>query len=210
MTAPRYRYGRDSLEFARLANLSDAVFAIALTLLVLGLEVPDVAADALAGELAQVAPQLVAFALGFALVANIWWQHHKLLARLAHVDGGLVALDLALLGAVALVPFPTGLLGSYPTERAAVLPFTAIFLVLVLLFLWLVDHAHRRDAWAASFPARLYPWVVAGYAITAGAMGAAAVLAVWWPVIGLLVLAASSIPEAVLARRAPPGYRDWS
>ena len=88
-------YGRETVEFARLVNLSDAVFAIAMTLLVLGLTTPVVRPDQLAGELARTFPHLAAFVLGFALIGNVWWQHHKLFARLAHLDRRLVALNLA-------------------------------------------------------------------------------------------------------------------
>jgi uncharacterized membrane protein len=204
------RYGRDSVEFARVVNLSDAVFAIAMTLLVLGLEVPDVRAERLGAELAAVLPQLAAFVLGFALVANIWWQHHKLFARLAFADRGLVAIDLVLLGAVALVPFPTGVLGRHPLELAAVLPFTGVFVLLVALFLTLVVHAERQAAWVTTMPPAVFPWVVAGYVVVIVTMLAAAVLAFRSPLAALLVLAISSLPEVALARRAPPGYREWS
>jgi uncharacterized membrane protein len=204
------RYRRDTLEFARLVNLSDAVFAIAMTLLVLGLEPPVGDPDRLGAELAGAAPQLVAFLLGFVLVANIWWQHHKLFGRLAYVDRGLVAIDLAMLAAVALVPFPTGVLGRHPTERAAVVPFAAVFVLLVTLFLALVVRAQRQGAWSRPMPAPLFTWVVAGFVVTLAMMGVSAVVAVWWPVAGLAVLAGSNLPEVFLARRAPPGYRRWA
>ena len=204
------RYGRDTLEFARLVNLSDAVFAIAMTLLVLGLETPVVDADRLGAELVGAAPQLAAFLLGFVLVANIWWQHHKLFGRLAYVDRGLIAIDLAVLAAIALVPFPTGVLGRHPTERAAVVPFVVVFVLLLTLFLALVVQAQRQGAWSRPMPAALFTWVVAGFVVTLAMMGISALLAVWWPVVALAVLAGSNVPEVFLARRAPPGYRNWA
>jgi uncharacterized membrane protein len=206
---PHGRYTRESVEFARLANLSDAVFAIAMTLLVLGLDVPDVAATALAGALREVVPQLVAFVLGFALVANVWWLHHRLFSCLDVAERGLIALDLALLGVVALVPFPTGLVGRYPTETAAVLPFVAVFVVLNLLFVALIVRAQQMEAWTRPLPDALYPWVVAGYLVTVAVMSVAAIVSFVAPVAALVVLASSGLPEVVLARRAPVGYRDW-
>jgi uncharacterized membrane protein len=202
---------RDSLEFARLANLSDAVFAIAMTLLVLGLEVPDVRAGDLMGELVGLAPHLLAFVLSFALVANIWWQHHKLFSRLAYVDRPLIALDLAVLGLVALVPFPTGLLGSYPTSRAAVLPFIGVFVLLLSLFVASIHHAQRVSAWVRPMPDRVYPWVVASYLVVLAVMLGAAAIALVSPLAALAVLAGSSLPEVVfIARRAPAEYRSWA
>jgi uncharacterized membrane protein len=204
------RHGRDSVEFARLVNLSDAVFAIAMTLLVLGLAVPDVAAQELGSELRKVLPELVAFLLAFGLVASLWWQHHKLFARLGLVDRGLVGLTLAMLAAVALVPFPTGLIGSYPTTRAAVLPFIGVFIVLIVLFVAMVRHAQRVRAWARPMPPATYSWVMAGFLVTLAVMLLAGLVAVVSPVAALVVLAVSGGPEQLLARRAPRDYRDWS
>ena len=203
------RHGRDTLEFARLVNLSDAVFAIAMTLLVLTLDVPEVPADELAGALAGELPQLIAFLLSFALVANIWWQHHKLFARLAWIDPGIVAVNMGLLGAVALVPFPTGLVGNTPTLRAAVLPFITVFVILSLLYHWLVARAQRVGAWTEPMPPGLFPWVAGGLLVVVAMMVAALIVAWWSPVGGLLLLAISNLPERVLARWAPSGYDAW-
>jgi uncharacterized membrane protein len=202
---------RDSIEFARLANLSDAVFAIAMTLLVLGLEVPDVRAGDLGGELVRLAPHLLAFVLSFALVANIWWQHHKLFSRLAYVDRPSIALNLTVLGAVALVPFPTGLLGSFPTSQAAVLSFIGIFVLLLALFVASIRHAQRVAAWTVPMPDRVYSWVVAGYLTALAMMLGAAAITFVSPLAALAVLACSSLPEVVfISRRAPSEYRSWA
>jgi uncharacterized membrane protein len=204
------RYGRDTVEFARVVNLSDAVFAIAMTLLVLGLQVPEVPVQQLGNELTRTLPQLVAFLLGFGLVASIWWQHHKLFSRLAYVDRGMVGLAIAVLAAVALVPFPTGLVGSYPTNRAAVLPFIGVFAVLNALFVAMVWHAQRQQAWSRALPAATFPWVVGGFGLTLGVTLIAVAAATMWPVAALVVLAVSGLPDLFLAHRAPPDYREWS
>jgi uncharacterized membrane protein len=203
------RHGRDTLEFARVVNLSDAVFAIAMTLLVLTLDVPEVPAADLASALAGDLPQFVAFLLSFALVANIWWQHHKLYARLAWIDPGIIAINMGGLGAVALVPFPTGLVGNAPTVRAAVLPFITVFIILNLLYLWLMARAQRVGAWSDPMPPGLFPWLAGGLSVVILAMMVALLVAVWSPLGGLVLLAISSLPERVLARRAPPDYGTW-
>lgn len=82
------RHGRDSQEFTRLVNLSDAVFAIAMTLLVLTVDVPDVPATELASALLADLPQIGAYALAFALVASQWYAHRKLFQRLAFTEPG--------------------------------------------------------------------------------------------------------------------------
>ena len=207
---PTRIYGRETAEFARVVNLSDAVFAIAMTLLVLTLDVPDVPVAELAGALAADLPQLAAFLLSFALIASIWWQHHKLFARLARIDLGIVALNLVLLAGVALVPFPTSLVGSAPTSRAAVLPFIGVFLLLTVLFVLLMERVQHLSAWTPPMPDGLYPWVRAGYLSIAGVDAVALAVALAWPVAGLLLLAVSSLPERLVAIRAPDGYARWA
>lgn len=208
--AGHHVHHRDSLEFARVVNLSDAVFAIAMTLLVLGLEVPDVGSERLAAEVVAALPQLAAFVLGFALVANLWWQHHRLFARLDTVDAGAVVLDLVLLGAVALVPFPTGALGRHPFETATVLPFVLVFVLLVGAFLALVVHAQRSGAWTRPIPGAVFRWIVAEYLTILAVMATAAAVAFRSPLAALLLLAGSNLPAVLLARRAPAGYREWA
>jgi uncharacterized membrane protein len=203
-------YPRDTIEYSRVANLSDAVFAIAMTLLVLGLDVPEVASGLLAQELLSAAPALGAFLLAFGLVANVWWQHHKLFSRLARLTRGLIALNLVLLCAVALLPFPTGLVGDHPTSRAAVLPFIGIFAVLVATFLALTVLAHHTGAWSHPMPASLFRWVVGGWAAALLGVLLAAAVAIWSPVAGLVVLVLSNLPEVLITRMAPDGYGDWA
>lgn len=118
-SAVEQRHGRDTQEFIRLVNLSDAVFAIAMTLLVLTVDVPDVPAAELVSALRTDAPQIGAYALAFALVASQWYAHRKLFQRLAFTEPGLTVTNLAWLGIVALVPFPTSVLGAHATATAA-------------------------------------------------------------------------------------------
>jgi uncharacterized membrane protein len=204
-------YDRDSPEFARVSNLSDAVFAIAMTLLVLTLDVPDAAEGPLADALAQRLPQLIAFVLAFALVANIWWAHHKLVAHLGTMDRGLIAITLVLLGAVALVPFPTSLIGNAPTDQAAVLPFIGLFVLILVLFLLLYVQAERVGAWRRPIPEGLFRWLLAYWLLSIAGMTLALVVAAWLPLAGLLVAALNGAVVAILLEwRAPAAYRTWA
>jgi uncharacterized membrane protein len=210
LTTPPPGYSRETLEFARIVNLSDAVFAIAMTLLILGLDVPEVGAADLRTELVRVLPKFFAFLLAFGLVANIWWQHHKLFSRLAFVDRGLVGINLTLLCAVAVVPFPTGLLGIYPMSREAVLLFIGIFGVLLALFLLAAWRAQRVGAWIRPLSDTLFRWVAGGWAISLGMAIVAVGVTFVSPTAGLAVLVLGNLPERYLSRRAPPDYEDWA
>ena len=106
----------------RLEAFSDAVFAIAITLLVLNLQVPvlaPVTPDALAAELAAKWPTYLSFLLSFVTLLIAWVYHHRLLEAAKHAGTGLLYTNGILLLVVAAVPFPTALLGAYLTTPAA-------------------------------------------------------------------------------------------
>ena len=209
--AGRRRYGRDTPEFARVANLSDAVFAIAMTLLVLTLDAPSVPSDRLAGELLARAPQVIAFVLSFVLVANVWWSHHKFVGLLASFEPVVIGINLGILGVVALVPYPTSLIGTNPDAGAAVLSFIGLFVALHLLFLAMLVRVHATRAWRLPLPPRLYPWLVLGWLAHLSLMLVALLVALWWPVGGLVVAALSgTIVGVTMTLLAPPAYADWA
>jgi uncharacterized membrane protein len=204
------RHGLGTSEFSRVANLSDAVFAIAMTLLVLTLDVPRVPPDRLAEALVDRIPQLIAFVVSFALVANIWWAHHKHMALLGSLEPGLIVINLAFLGGVALVPFPTALIGGSPTAHAAVLPFIALFIVLLFLFLLLILRSHAVAAWRRPLPDELFPWVRGLWILSLAGMVLAFLIALWVPVAGLIAAALNgAVVGVVMDLVAPPAYRKW-
>jgi uncharacterized membrane protein len=97
---------------ARLEAFSDGVLAIAATLLVLELHVPDAGQDLGAALLAQW-PSYAAYAVSFATIGIIWVNHHALFVHVRQVDRTLLFLNLLLLMVVSLIPFPTAILGRF-------------------------------------------------------------------------------------------------
>ena len=192
-----------------MVNLSDAVFAIAMTLLVLTIDVPDVPASQLAAALREDLPQLGAYALAFALVASQWHTHHKLFHRLAWIEVGLVVINLVFLGAVALVPFPTSVLGSYPTSSAAVAPFLGLFVVLNLAYLLLIVRAQTVGAWSEPLPPAVFRRVLLGSLSAIGVLALGIVVSLWLPLLAVAMAVVSSAPYVLAMRRAPARYRTW-
>jgi uncharacterized membrane protein len=204
----RFRY--DTPEFGRVTSLSDGVFAIALTLLVLTLDVPDVPADQLARALMDQGQQVVVFGLSFLLVANVWWVHHRIVSRLAMIEPGLIALNFVLLALVALVPFPTSLVGSNPTERAAVLPFLAVFALTALVIVGGLARARRVNAWREAMPDEVYPWLLLGFGGQAFAMVLAMGVALLVPLAGLVVGAMAGVASwGLVGVFGPSAHRQW-
>lgn len=111
------RYRRGTLEFERVLTFSDAVFAIALTLLIVSVVIPTVqnsdSGSAMLSALMGIAPHFLGFFLGFVMVARYWAAHHRFCSSLSSLDNRFIQINLAYLALVAFLPFPTGLFGTY-------------------------------------------------------------------------------------------------
>lgn len=132
----------------RLAALSDGIFAVAMTLLVLDLHVPVEQAihneHDLARALAALAPRLVMYLMSFLMLGIIWVGQQTQINHLARSDRHLTWIHLAFLLAVTLMPFSTMLLASYPRFRLALVVywFNLFLLGLILYCGW--GYALRR------------------------------------------------------------------
>jgi TMEM175 potassium channel family protein len=118
------------LRLERVVFFSDAVFAIAMTLLVVNLPVPafvgPVSQQRLADALAADLPRVFAYVLSFFVIGSYWLAHWRRYALVKRVDDRLVALNLLLLGFVAVIPFPSALLGQYGAQPLAVVIYALV------------------------------------------------------------------------------------
>jgi uncharacterized membrane protein len=138
------------IDLARAAALSDGIFAVAMTLLIVALPLPKNAAE-LAGvllseHLLTLLPAFRAIVIGFVVAAVFWRSHHAFFRCLAMGDATLMWLNFLLLFAVAVTPLSTYLLGSFHGETVAVGLYAAnVALISAGLFLmWL--HVGRKRA----------------------------------------------------------------
>lgn len=101
-------------ETARIEAFSDGVIAIAITLLVLEVRVPEVEeGHSLWEALADLWPSYVGFALSFIVIGIIWANHHEMFGFIARANRTLVLINLLFLIGVGFLPFPTALLAEY-------------------------------------------------------------------------------------------------
>jgi uncharacterized membrane protein len=98
---------------ARLETFADGVFAIAATLLVLNVEVPDLGDHSLAHELVRLWPAYVGYAVSFVTIGIIWVNHHTVLSQLRGADRTFLFINVLFLLCIAFIPFPTRLLATY-------------------------------------------------------------------------------------------------
>jgi len=110
----------DERDLGRIAAFTDGVMAVAITLLVLNMEVPRVrAGEDLGDALIDLLPSLGAYALAFALVGRFWLIHHNLFEKLVGFDAMLMTLNLAFLALIVLVPFSSELYDRYTSRPLA-------------------------------------------------------------------------------------------
>jgi uncharacterized membrane protein len=99
------------VEYDRVLFFSDAIFAIAITLLVLEIRVPGYDNNP-AGEIHAALPHMFSFGISFVVIGLFWIGHHSISRYIAAFDRSLIAINLLFLGIIAFLPYPTGLLGA--------------------------------------------------------------------------------------------------
>jgi len=123
----------------RLETMVDTIFAFAMTLLVLGMVMPQFpvseAASVLPGYLEKLLPQFVLFIIAFLILALFWIEHHRQFHYIRIVDPTILRFNVAILIFIVLIPFNTDVSGAYDGVRIAVLLFHANILILGGLFL---------------------------------------------------------------------------
>lgn len=120
--APPSRAGAEFSKTAldRMVFFSDAVFAIAITLLVLPLADARLPQAGLTGALLGLWPKVFAFVLSFLVIGNYWIAHHNSFDVVVALDGRLLQLNLLFLLCIAFLPFPTAVLGEHGGSKPAV------------------------------------------------------------------------------------------
>ncbi len=149
--SPQRQGSGDDEGIERLNALSDGVFAIAITLLVLNIEVPnDIPADRVAqelpGRLAELIPDLLSYVVSFLVIGSYWMAHRSIFQDIRAVDRGLMWLNILFLMFVAFLPFPTALLDEYANDQLPVVLYAGSLAVarLPLTAIWWYATHNRR------------------------------------------------------------------
>lgn len=129
---PRLERGKD---LSRILAFTDGVFAIAITLLVLQIEVPGglTTNGDLVNELGDLLPDFFAFAISFAVIGLYWINHHRLMRMVREYDRGLMGMTMLYLAWVVLLPFSSQLIGEYGND----VPLAAVFYIVNLALIGL-------------------------------------------------------------------------
>jgi len=149
----------------RVGAFSDGVFAVAITLLVLNIEVPDVPnnEDRLADALNDLVPDLQAYFIAFAVIGLFWFGHHVAWSRFTATTRPLVWANLLLLSLIALMPFTTALMGKYDGLSVAVIAYAVNVGLAALADTFLDRIAYREGLVEDLSPAEIRAQMIAGW-----------------------------------------------
>jgi uncharacterized membrane protein len=132
----------------RIAALSDGVFAVAMTLIVLDIHVPSRGSihgeHELAAALLGLTPELVTYLLSFLTLGIFWVGQQTQLNHLARADRNLAWIHMAFIATIAVLPFSTSLLAGFITYRLALILYWLNILALGLALLWAWRYASRH------------------------------------------------------------------
>lgn len=178
----------------RLEALSDGIFAIALTLLVLELKLPEsaVAADSLAVILSENWHAFLSWIISFVVLARLWMIQHDLLESAERCSSRTILINFLFLSTISLVPFSAHIVGVYELSEPLALQIFALQLSLSAVTLgWLISSAakdspsHAGATWSRQ--ARHHLFIVPVIAIIG------AILAGIVPVVTMLIFAVESL-----------------
>ncbi len=142
----------DEKDTNRLEAFSDGVFAVAITLLVLNIKIPELDASGklldaeLWPELIKQWPMLVAYVTSFATIGIMWLNHHRVFSHVKRTSTLLLLFNLLLLLIIVFIPVPTALLAEqlrFPDQHAAALIYSGTNILMAISFNLIWNHAAR-------------------------------------------------------------------
>jgi uncharacterized membrane protein len=119
--------------------------AIAITLLVLNLETPDVSDSALTGELLGLWPAFLAYAISFVVIGRFWLAHHAFFGALKGFSRQLMTVNLLYLSLIVLMPFTTDVLDSYGDVPAGPILYSLVIAGVSGVAWWMNRHVLQLD-----------------------------------------------------------------
>jgi uncharacterized membrane protein len=195
------------MKTARLEAFSDAVFAVAITLLILEINIPE--GEHLWEQLKDQWPSFASFFVSFWVIGIIWVNHHGLLDHLKRIDRPVLYLNLLVLMTVVFIPFSTALMAEHlkpgeSDETVAAIVYALAFLAMGLAFnvFWTYIVKHRREL-GVEIPDEEVRRMSVGFMIGTPLYAVALIMAFISPAVVLIIIAAVAGYYMVAGMRSP-------
>jgi uncharacterized membrane protein len=183
----------------RVEALADGIFAVAMTILVLDLHVPDLARDApdllLQNHLAALLPRAVSYVSGFVILGTLWVGHHVHMHFIRRVDRTLLWINLLFLLAVSFIPFVVALIGAFGPRRFSCLLYGADLMVAQasLIAQWRYAAGGKRRLVSEDLSQAQYSALLGRVLLGLCGYGLGMVLSLAWPAASLYCYAAIAL-----------------
>jgi uncharacterized membrane protein len=140
----------------RIEALTDSIFAVVMTILVLDITVPQISSNSAVGgvvaenellkRLFDLWPKTLSFGISFTILAIYWMAHHRRFHSIKHSNRALIWINIMLLMAICLLPFSTSLLGEYREQEISILVYggNSIIIASLLYIQWWYATSHHR------------------------------------------------------------------
>lgn len=142
-----------------LTNFCDAIMAIAITIIVLELKVPELPIDQVNSQLwvslLQYTPVLVGYFLAFFILAGYWKMYHKYMKFVKRVDDRFVLINIFFVFFLAVLPFPTSLLCKYPAQTSVVILYALAIMCSSIMQYLMWDYASGKGKLIGEIDPRL-------------------------------------------------------
>jgi uncharacterized membrane protein len=194
---PTERFASD-----RILAISDGIFAVALTLLILDVKLPNGPVSTLASALRTNAGHFGIFALSFSIVAYYWTVHHLVFVYVRSGDRALMWLNLGFLFTIVVLPFSAGVLGEYPLAPLALAIYGVNIAACSLTLAAGWQHALRADLIERPHEAQLR-FIARRFGVSAALGLGGAALGFMIPVLALALFVASPVAHALTSRPVP-------
>ena len=134
----------------RIEALTDGIYAVAMTLLVIELKMPDAHTihthDELRHALFELLPKVGAWVISFVVLAMFWIGHHRLFQHVRVVDVKLLWRNILQLMLASLLPFSASLIGEHVAMREAQYVYNGNMILLALAGIWQLRYVHAHPA----------------------------------------------------------------
>lgn len=191
----------------RLVFFSDAVFAIAITLLVIEIEVPQLpfgTSNALFwAALAEKKWHFFSFLLSFLVIGRFWVGHHATMGQIHRFDPRIIWPNLMLLMAIAFMPYATALIGTNPGQFIPAVLYNGMMVIIALCHLWLQYRARQAGLFDSPLDANGMPRFIGTFSVVFGAL-AALLASFFTPALSQLALVTIPFWYRLLAWRYRP------
>lgn len=182
---------------ARLEAFSDGVFAIAITLLVLEIRLPE-GHGTLTHRIGDLWPSYLAYVLSFVTIGIMWANHHAIMRLIGRCTHGLIVANLFLLMTISFLPFPTNVLADHLREggsdqRTGALFYSGTFIVIAIAFQVLWRTAGRNNRLILSGHERAADEITRSYRLGIPMYTASTLLALWKPIASVVLVGAIAL-----------------